>query len=156
VLAAATRSPLTAVVALGLVGYGIALLWVLFGAPDLGLTQLLIETLTVLLLVFVFYHLPLLQRTTPGSRARDVIVSVGVGALMTTLLLAVAATPTQTPMRDFYVDHSQPLAHGRNIVNTILVDFRALDTFGEITVIAISAVGVLALLGLLRRRGASR
>jgi multicomponent Na+:H+ antiporter subunit A len=64
------------------------------------------------------------------------------------LVLAATALPLDSALRDFYASNARPLAHGRNVVNVILVDFRALDTLGEITVLGLAAIGVLALLKL--------
>ena len=147
----AVRMPhrLGAVAALGVVGYGVALLYILFGAPDLAMTQFMIETLTVLLFVFVFYHLP--RFGTLSSRpahVRDALVALAFGGMITALILAAAAVPPDLVLTPYFAENSRPLAHGRNIVNVILVDFRGIDTLGEITVLAIAAVGVHALLKL--------
>jgi multicomponent Na+:H+ antiporter subunit A len=82
------------------------------------------------------------------ARARDAVVALAVGALMTTLVLVAAPIRFDPAIPDFYAEQSLPGGHGRNIVNVILVDFRALDTLGEITVFSIAAVGVYALLKL--------
>lgn len=149
IAAVRSKSRLGAVAALGVVGYGVALVFILFGAPDLALTQFLIETLTVILLVLVLYHLPRLKAITgKPARARDLIVSLAFGALMTTLVLVTASVGFDPLVSDFYAAHSLPDAHGRNIVNVILVDFRGFDTLGEITVLAVAAIGVFALLKL--------
>jgi multicomponent Na+:H+ antiporter subunit A len=143
---------LSAVVSLGIVGYGVALIYILYGAPDLAMTQILVETLTVLLFVLAFYLLPPFQRLSTGaSRARDALISVVVGGLMTTLVLASTATPPESRLAAFFAENSKQVAHGSNIVNVILVDFRSLDTLGEMTVLGVAAFGVLALLKLGRR-----
>jgi multicomponent Na+:H+ antiporter subunit A len=143
---------LSAVASLGIVGYGVALIYILYGAPDLAMTQILVETLTVLLFVLVFYLLPPFQRfSTPRSRARDALVALSLGGLMTTLVLAATATPPESRLAEFFGENSKQVAHGSNIVNVILVDFRGLDTLGEITVLSIAAFGVYALLKLGRR-----
>ena len=149
IAAVRSNSRLGAVAALGVVGYGVALVFILFGAPDLALTQFLIETLTVILLVLVLYHLPRLKAITgKPARARDLIVSLLFGGLMTTIVFVTANVEFDSRVSDFYAAHSLPDAHGRNIVNVILVDFRGLDTLGEITVLAVAAIGVFALLKL--------
>ena len=76
------------------------------------------------------------------------IVALAAGGLMTTLVLAVTALPLQSRLASYFAVNSLPLAKGGNIVNVILVDFRALDTLGEITVLAVAAIGVYALLKL--------
>jgi multicomponent Na+:H+ antiporter subunit A len=145
------RSRLAAIAALGVVGYGVALVFVLFGAPDLAMTQFLVETLTVILFVLVFYHLPESRMVSETvARWRDAALAVAVGAVMTALVLV--GTPEHYPsISAFFVENSVPRGHGRNVVNVILVDFRGFDTLGEITVLAVAAVGVYALLKLRRR-----
>lgn len=149
---AATR--LTALIALGVVGMGVALLFVLFSAPDLAMTQILVETLTVLLFVLAFFKLPRFQNFSgPGTRIRDIAIAAGVGTLMATLVLvAFVYGANSIPVSQHMGEISYTLAHGRNVVNVILVDFRALDTLGEITVLGIAALGVFALLKLRPRR----
>jgi multicomponent Na+:H+ antiporter subunit A len=140
-------SRLGAVAALGVVGYGVALIFVQFGAPDLAMTQFAIETLSVILLVFAFYTLP---PRIPGprrsGRSRDAIVAVAGGALMSALVAMALGVQLEPSIMEFFMARSVPDAHGRNVVNVILVDFRGLDTMGEITVLAIAAIGVFALL----------
>jgi multicomponent Na+:H+ antiporter subunit A len=148
---AATRatSRLAAIAALGGVGYGISLLFVFFGAPDLALTQFAIETLTVILFVLVIYRLPRFAAfSTPAVRRRDAAVAAGVGALMTALVLAATASPFPLRVAAYFAAQSLTAAHGHNVVNVILVDFRGLDTLGEITVLAVAAIGIWALAGL--------
>jgi multicomponent Na+:H+ antiporter subunit A len=148
-----SRSRLTAIACLGVVGYGVALIYTLYGAPDLAITQFLIETLTVLLFVFVFYHLPGFPRISRmGVRIRDLAICLPVGAMMTVLVLVATNVQLHEKISEYHAAQSVPLGHGRNIVNVILVDFRALDTLGEITVLGIAAIGVLALLKLRPRR----
>lgn len=148
-VATQTSSRFGAVTALGVVGYGVALIYILYGAPDLAMTQFLIETFTVILFVLVFYYLP---RFTPISdwkaRARDGVLSLSLGALMFALVLTASSPRSHLPISDFFAEKSVSLAHGRNIVNVILVDFRGFDTLGEITVLAVAAFGVYALLKL--------
>jgi multicomponent Na+:H+ antiporter subunit A len=144
-----SRSRLGAVAALGMAGYGVALMYLLFGAPDLAMTSFLIESLTVILFVLVFYHLPrFAQLTSRHTRARDAIIALLAGGLITTLVLLAVGIQLHPSIAGYFAAKALPLAHGRNIVNLILVDFRALDTLGEITVLGIAAVGVYALLKL--------
>lgn len=143
------RSRMGIVVILACIGICVMLLYVLFGAMDLALTQIMVETLTVILMVLVIYHLP---RMVPASSrlvlVRDAILSILFGAVMTALVLMSATLYPSTDMREFFVANSYKLAHSRNIVNSILVDFRAMDTFGEITVLAVAGIGVFALLSI--------
>ncbi|NDJ84504.1 MAG: putative monovalent cation/H+ antiporter subunit A [Chloroflexi bacterium] len=143
------RSRLVAVAALGVVGYGVALLFILFGAPDLAMTQFEIETLTVILFVLVLYRLPKFRAfSTLGTRIRDSIIAVTAGAIMTTLVLIITSEPLQSRLTPFFAENSYTEAKGRNVVNVILVDFRGFDTMGEVTVLAVAAIGVFALLKL--------
>ncbi len=147
--ATTSRSRLGAVAALGVVGYGVAFVFILFGAPDVAMTQFMVETLTVILLVLVFYHLPpFAQLSSRRARWRDAAIALTAGSLMTLFLLAAIGAQHVPPISDYFAENSWLLAHGRNIVNTILVDFRGLDTLGEITVLALAGVGVFALLKL--------
>ena len=149
VTAAAIYSRMAAVAALSVMGYGVALLYALYGAPDLALTQVLVETLTVLLFVFVFLHLPPMHsHSKRRSRLRDAVFASAFGAMMTGLTWAVLAENPEMHLAAYFRETSVPLAYGRNIVNTILVDFRALDTLGEIAVLAVATLGVIALLNL--------
>jgi multicomponent Na+:H+ antiporter subunit A len=152
-LVLATASRLTSIVALGIIGYGVALIYALHGAPDLAITQLLIETLTVILFALVIYRLPAFGHLSRRlSRWRDGIIALASGAVITILVLKAGSLQFHSPISDYFLENSYAEAYGRNVVNVILVDFRALDTLGEITVLAIAAVGVFALLKLKRDR----
>jgi multicomponent Na+:H+ antiporter subunit A len=143
------QSRLAAVAALGVVGYGVALIFILFSAPDLAMTQFAIETLTVILFVLVIYKLPrFVNYSGVSHRVRDWLTALAVGGMMTVLILIVTAVPSPSRLTSYFAENSLLLAKGRNVVNVILVDFRALDTFGEITVLAVAAIGVYALLKL--------
>lgn len=140
------RSRLASIAALGVVGYGVAWLFAIFGAPDLAATQIVVETLTVILFVLAFARLPRFTRASSRrTRIRDALLAGAVGLALTMLLLHATHEPHAPPISEWYVRHSVSEAHGRNIVNVILVDFRALDTLGEITVLAVAAAGVWAL-----------
>ena len=151
VMVTVTDSRLGAVAALGTVGYGVSLVYILYGAPDLAMTQFCIETLAIVLFVLVLYRLPLFTLlSTSAGRLRDAAMAAAIGGLMTLLMLYVLSQPLVPHVSDFFLANSLPAAHGRNVVNVILVDFRALDTLGEITVLAVAAIGVF---GLLKFRG---
>ncbi len=156
-MAALTRSRLRAIAALGANGYGIATLFVIYGAPDLGMTQILVETLTVLLLVSVFRFLPITgQESSRRRRRRHALIAIAGGVAVTLTALSAVATAPAGSISDFFRANSKSEAQGSNVVNTILVDFRAIDTLGEIAVLATAAIGVIALLRLRpRRRGDS-
>ncbi len=151
-VAVTSRSRLGVVTALGVVGYSIALVYLLFSAPDLAIAQILVETLTVLLFVLVFYHMPRFgAETARSSRLRDGAIAALAGSLVTIFVLIASGTVTD-PISVFFLENSQPLAKGQNVVNTIIVDFRALDTLAEVAVLAIAGFGVYALLKLRSRR----
>ncbi|SDM01328.1 multisubunit sodium/proton antiporter, MrpA subunit [Franzmannia pantelleriensis] len=144
-----SRSRLGAVASVGIMGFCIALTFILFSAPDLGITQLLVETLTVILLILVLFRLPrFASLSTPLERVRDLVVAGSMGVLIMLLILTVVASNQFVPVSGYMIENSVPLAHGRNIVNVILVDYRALDTLGEIFVLALAAIGVIAMLKL--------
>jgi multicomponent Na+:H+ antiporter subunit A len=148
-MAVLTPSRLAAAAALSVIGYGVAIIYMLFSAPDLAMTQFAVETLTVILFVLVVYRLP---RFAPFSgrraRVRDALLALLAGALMTALVLTATAVPRQSHLASYFAENSWTRAQGRNVVNVILVDFRALDTLGEITVLSVAAIGVYALLRL--------
>lgn len=137
------RSRLGAVIALGIVGYGVALLFAVFGAPDLAVTQFLVESLAAILFALVLLRLPDARPDSSTlTRARNAGVALAFGGLITLLLLAAIHLQFSPSIEEYFVKNSLPLGHGRNVVNVILVDFRALDTLGEITVLGIAALGV--------------
>jgi multicomponent Na+:H+ antiporter subunit A len=145
-IAVRSRSGLTSVAALGVIGIGMALIFVLFGAPDLAITQVVVDMLTVILLVLVLYRLPEVSRLTkPPGRLRDLLVAFSAGGLISALVLVTASIEHPASAARYFIENSVPAAGGRNVVNVILVDFRVLDTLGEITVLAVAAVGVYSL-----------
>ena len=144
-----TRSRIGAVAAMGVVGLAICLLFVFYSAPDLAMTQFSIDTLTVILFVLVLYRLPkYLVLSDYKMRIRDGILSLTFGGLISLLALQVLAEPVNTDVGDFYAKNAYVLAKGKNVVNVILVDFRGSDTFMEIGVLTIAAIGVYGLLKL--------
>lgn len=144
-----SKSRLTAVASIGIVGFIMALVFVIYGAPDLALTQFSIEILTVILFMLVIYKLPkYLRFSLLSSRIRDLILAVLIGATMAFVVLIITSTELNSELKQFFAQESLPSGKGRNIVNVILVDFRAFDTMGEITVLAVAAIGVFALLKL--------
>lgn len=149
-VACLASSRFTAILALGVLGLGIAVLYFLFSAPDLAMTQILVETLTLVLFVLAFQRLPVLNEYSKiSTRIRDAILAAGFGIMMTALVMvAFHFAQTKPPISGYMGENSALLAHGKNVVNVILVDFRALDTLGEITVLAVAALGVLAMLKL--------
>lgn len=148
-----TSSRLVALISLGVIGFGVSIIFIVFSGVDLAITMIMIETLMVVLAMMVVYHLPpFLNYSAPKSRIRDAIIAVIAGSFMTMLLLQAGATEPVAKISDFFKANSYELAHGKNIVNVILVDFRAMDTLGEITVLSLAAIGVIALLKLNRKQ----
>lgn len=149
------RTRVAKLVALGGSGYAVALFYALFRAPDLVLTQVLVESLTLVLLLATFSRLPRPGTDRRSRRARLVHAGLAAGVGLGVALLGVAIPSTAPPDRAGMeqLRRAEPEAHGRNAVNVILVDFRAADTLGEITVLATAALGAVALLGG-HRRGA--
>jgi multicomponent Na+:H+ antiporter subunit A len=144
-----TKSRLSAIAALGIVGFGVAVIFIMHGAPDIAITQFAIEVLTVILFVIVLFRLPRFSNLSERKiKIRDMIISFIAGAVVFVLLILILNGQMRPLVSDFYTENSWTLANGRNIVNVILVDFRAMDTFGEITVLAVAAFGIFALLKL--------
>jgi multicomponent Na+:H+ antiporter subunit A len=153
VVVVGTRSRVLAVSALGIVGGGAALIFLVYGAPDLALTQLLVETLTLIIVSVVLLRLPPLkgpQAPTAGKRWLDGLVAVSTGILVATLSMATTDGAIDRQLTAFFEQNSVISAHGRNIVNVILVDFRGFDTLGEIVVVATAGLSGFALIA--RRR----
>ncbi len=137
------KTALTAVIGLGVVGYAVALIFMLFGAPDLAITQFSVETLVVILFVLVVYRLPRPTiYTTHLARLRDLAIAGAMGATVTMMILAVLSEPMESRLAPYFLSTALTEGHGRNVVNVILVDFRAFDTLGEIAVLGIAAFGV--------------
>jgi multicomponent Na+:H+ antiporter subunit A len=142
--------PLTAVLTLGLVGLLVSFLFVVLRAPDLALTQLLIETASLILFLLVIRYLPPYRREQLSwwVRGRDVALSLMVGGLVVILLLITNSDALYPSIAGYFLEQSLHLAGGRNVVNVIVVDFRGYDTMGEITVLTIAAIGVYTLIKL--------
>lgn len=142
------RRRLFAILALGIQGVAVALLFMLFGAPDLAFTQFMVEVLSVVILALVMTRLRL-DHEDPRPLEdflRDGAVAVLCGTGFTLLLLRVLAQPFDASLSEFFAAYSVPVAHGHNIVNVILVDFRGLDTLGEISVVMGAGIAILALI----------
>lgn len=153
VSAARARSTMAAVLSLGVVGYAVAIVFLMFGAPDLAMTQFSVETLTVLIYVLVFRHFRSLgARSAPIERVSDATIAGAIGVIIGGLVWVVATADTAPQLREYFAGFGPTLGHGRNIVNVILVDYRGLDTLGEITVVMTAGIAVLALLRRGRRR----
>ncbi|NLG76645.1 MAG: monovalent cation/H+ antiporter subunit A [Xanthomonadaceae bacterium] len=146
---------LAALIMVGGTGLITCLTFAWFSAPDLALTQITVEVVTVVLILLGLRWLPRrIEMDDPrrrtvrarARRARDFLIAFAVGGGMASLVFAVLTRPRMLDLSSFFVEHSLPQAGGGNVVNVILVDFRAFDTFGEITVVGIVALTVYALL----------
>ena len=150
------KSRLTAIIGLGTVGYTVALFFVIFNAPDLALTQLVIETISVALFLLAFYHLPKLGKSEERMRfqVNRAIISVAVGVMVTLVALSAQSQKLVPTISKYYEETVYSLAGGGNIVNVILVDYRGFDTLFEIAVLSIAGIGILAMIKLrMNRKG---
>ncbi|MGP4061633.1 Na+/H+ antiporter subunit A [Halobacillus sp. H74] len=150
-----TNNRIAAILILGVVGYGLSMLFVLYRAPDLALTQLIVETVTVALFLLVFYHLPKLKKKDEpmSTKALNLIISIGFGAMMTMVAISSHSSKFFDPISQYFIDNSYKLGGGDNIVNVILVDFRGLDTLFEIVVLGLAAMAIFALIRLRKSKG---
>ncbi|GAB3343814.1 monovalent cation/H+ antiporter subunit A [Marilutibacter aestuarii] len=141
------RQRLVALLVVGAVGLAVSLVFVLFSAPDLALTQLLVEMVTIALMLLALNYLPQASERSnhPARRWRDVAIALVVGIGIGGLAYAMMTRPLDTIASELLA-RSLPEGYGRNVVNVILVDFRGFDTFGEITVFGIAGLVVHALL----------
>ena len=149
------KSRMTSIILLGAVGYTVSLFYVLFRAPDLALTQLVIETISVALFLVCFYHLPKLRKleTRMTFKLTNAFISFGVGAVVTAIALSAHSNKLFTSISQYYVENTYEEAAGKNMVNVILVDFRGFDTLFEITVLAIASLGIYGMIKLRLNRG---
>ncbi|NLW07954.1 MAG: Na+/H+ antiporter subunit A [Clostridia bacterium] len=147
------RTRLVAIIGVGVMGYLVAMFFVVFRAPDLALTQLVVETVTTVLFLLCFYFLPELKEEAGsiGLRATNLAVAAGVGVIVTAMALSAQGNRLFAPISWFF-ENSYELAGAKNIVNAILVDFRGFDTMFEILVFSIAGLGVYTLIKLLTRR----
>ena len=148
-----SRSRVSTIIALGVVGYGISLIYLYYSAVDLAITQILVETLIVVMFVLVLQRLPKFARLSSRmTKLRDLAIALVFGAVMTVTAIKAIHVEFNHPISDFFLENSYSRGFGKNVVNVILVDFRALDTMGEIIVLTIAAVGVSLLFSLKRRK----
>ncbi|MCC5952576.1 MAG: DUF4040 domain-containing protein [Acidimicrobiia bacterium] len=147
VATAMAKRRFVAVLFVGAVGFGVAMLFLIQGAPDPALTQLLVETLTLVIFVLVLRHLPErfhVARWRTAARAK-VVVSVAVGCAAAAMAAIAANARTAPSVSEEMLTRALPDAEGRNVVNVILVDFRGYDTMGEIAVLVVAALGIASL-----------
>ncbi|KRC33101.1 Na+/H+ antiporter subunit A [Oerskovia enterophila] len=155
VLAARSRRRLKAVILVGIAGYGNAMLFLLHGAPDLALTQVLVETITLVVMVLVLRRLPPYFSNRPLATSRWVrlVLGVAVGVVMMGFALTVPLARVASPISLDFPAEAFIHGYGKNIVNVTLVDIRAWDTMGEISVLLVAATGVASLVFLRTRSG---
>lgn len=141
------RQRFYALVLLSVVGLVVSLAFARFSAPDLAMTQLSVEVVTIVLLMLALFYMPSWTpiETPARRRARDIAIAGAAGIGMTLVTLAMLTQPFSS-ISEFFLENSKPGGGGTNVVNVILVDFRGFDTLGEITVLAIAALGIYAML----------
>ncbi|SFD56303.1 multisubunit sodium/proton antiporter, MrpA subunit [Lentibacillus persicus] len=137
-----------AILITGITGYGVALLFIIYRAPDLGLTQLVVETISVALFLLCFYHLPNLKKRQESltSKTTNGLVSIGFGAMVTLIGISAHSSDWFGTISDYFLETSYSLGGGDNVVNVILVDMRGLDTLFEIAVLGIAALAIYTLI----------
>ncbi len=153
----ALRNRLAAVIAIGLNGYGCVFLFAHYGAPDLALTQALVETLTLVIFVLVLRKLPAETPGRPrgGARVGRAVIATAVGASVATMAVFAAAARSTRPLQEILPEFAYSVGHGANAVNVLLVDIRAWDTLGEVSVLIVAATGVASMVFRNRRFGAA-
>lgn len=148
------RQRLTMVILNGIIGYSVALFFLLMRAPDLALTQLVVETITTILFIVSFSRLPNIARTTANMKKETIKIIVSfimAGAVVTLIFIAQQGDGLESISK--YYTNAYELTGGKNIVNAILGDFRALDTMFEGIVLIIAGLGIYTLLHYKDRRG---
>ncbi|WP_010290999.1 Na+/H+ antiporter subunit A [Kurthia massiliensis] len=148
------KSRVTAVVLNGVLGFGVSIFFVIFRAPDLALTQLIVESVTTVLFLLCFTYLPewKRERSTVHVKVTNAIISVAVGMLVVAVALSVIYF-NEFKTISSYFENAYELAGGKNIVNTILGDFRAFDTMLEVVVLCIAGLGVYTMMKFKAKKG---
>lgn len=151
------RNRLAATLVVGVTGYGCGTLFALYGAPDLALTQFLVETLTLVIFVLVLRKLPAEPepRHATGFKPVRALLGVAFGVSLVVIGLFAAAARSEQPLHIHIPEAAYKFGHGANAVNVLLVDIRAWDTLGEISVLIVAATGVAPLVFRNRRFGAA-
>lgn len=148
-----SRSRIATIVALGVIGYGLSLVYLYYSAVDLAITQILVETLIVVMFVIVLQRLPkFVSLSSRRTKIRDLVIALMFGSVMTVVAIKATRVELNDSISSYFVEKSYLEAFGKNVVNVILVDFRALDTMGEVIVLSIAAIGVSMLFTLKKRR----
>jgi multicomponent Na+:H+ antiporter subunit A len=148
VLTTGARRRLTAVLLLGVTGYGTAALFLLHGAPDIALTQVLVETVTLVVFVLVLRRLPdhFTGRALPGARTARLLIGTAAALAVAGFMTASVSARTAVPVSRDFPEAASEIGGGHNVVNVTLVDIRAWDTLGEIAVLVVAATGVASLI----------
>lgn len=154
IAAVRSRRRLRAVLLAGITGYGTALLFLLHGGPDLALTQILVETVTLVVFVLVLRKFPRYFTDRPLNRTRYFRIGLGVitGFLFAAAAIVASSARETVPVGPDFENYAQELGGGKNIVNVTLVDTRAWDTMGELSVLVVSATGIASLIFLISSR----
>jgi multicomponent K+:H+ antiporter subunit A len=141
-----------ALLMLSLVGLVVSITFAYFSAPDLALTQLSVEVVTVILLLLALYFFPQhtpTSKSRPSHFVRDLALASAIGCIVGSICFALLTHPLDS-ISDFFIANAKTGGGGTNVVNVILVDFRGFDTFGEITVLGIAALGIYKLIARMR------
>ncbi|MEY1677406.1 Na+/H+ antiporter subunit A [Gordonia terrae] len=151
------RNRLAATLVVGITGYGCAMLFALYGAPDLALTQFLVETLTLVIFVLVLRKLPAEpeKRHATGFKPLRALIGLAFGAMLVLIGLFAASARSTEPLHVDLPEAAYDFGHGANAVNVLLVDIRAWDTLGEVSVLIAAATGVASMVFRNRRFGAA-
>jgi len=142
------KSRLIVTATFGIIGYSIALSYTLFSAPDVAITQFLAETLTLILLILIIHRLPSYTLQKKIARIKYLPIAILFGAIMAITAFLLLNQEKNSSLQAYFLENSLPKGKGQNAVNVILVDFRALDTLGEITVLTVTMIGIMALLSI--------
>ena len=155
ILAARSRRRMKAVLLMGVTGYGIALIYELYGAPDLALTQVLSETITLVVFVLVLRRLPPYFSNRPLRRSRRwrILIAALTGIAVSIVAVIAAGSRIHEPISKLFAEEAYNFGYGRNIVNVTLVDIRAWDTLSETSVLVVCAMGIASLLFVRDRKG---
>jgi multicomponent Na+:H+ antiporter subunit A len=138
-----SRSYIHSLLSVGVIGFAVAGFYAYYSAPDLAITQILVETIGIVLTVFLLLAIPAKKGRSP-FQFKPAVLSLSLGLMVGLLSLQFLDSPGQK-ISYFFKDYAYELAQGKNIVNVILVDFRGLDTMGEVLVVLVAGVGVVAL-----------
>lgn len=151
------RNRLASVLVVGVTGYGCGVIFALHGAPDLALTQFLVETLTLVIFVLVLRAFPaeIAEDQATAFKVRRALLAIGVGVTVAVLAAFATAARRSEPIWQAIPDAAYRIGGGKNAVNVLLVDIRAWDTLGEISVLVVAATGVASLVFRSRRFGSA-